>query len=216
MTEPRPFGFDTDFSGDPLAAPPAPSLARRKRVYLAEEVDALRDEAMRQGEATAVALTESARATALAELAQAVRTGLTQLNAAVVEHKASAADLTLRCARLIAGGALERLPKAPLEAALEALAREFEGQARLVIRSGDPSLTQADVAAAAEAAGFPGQVALRPMPGAAAAFEIIWGDGEARFDPEAIAARIADAFASALAAEGLAPAPAPHHSPTGA
>ncbi|MEW6019697.1 MAG: flagellar assembly protein FliH, partial [Pseudomonadota bacterium] len=63
----------------------------------------------------------------------------------------------------------------------------------------EPVVTQA-----AQAIGFAGQIVLRSdgaLPGAA--FTLDFGDGSARFDPQAAAQRVAAALHEALAAEGL-------------
>ncbi|MBS0298115.1 MAG: flagellar assembly protein FliH [Proteobacteria bacterium] len=206
MTEPRKFDFDNDFGAGPAIfhAPPMGAL-KRKRVYLAEEVDEIRAAALREGEEAAGARAAEAQAHALAQIAEHARAGLTVLAQVACEHKASSAELALKAARVIAGGALEQFPHAPVAAALEALAREIESQPRLVVRMADPNeALQALVEGAARDAGFDGQIAFRIEPGpSVAAFAIEWADGKAGFDPEAAAQRISEAFASALAAEGL-------------
>src|SRR3569623_1446778 len=208
MTEPRKFGFDNDFSGAAavvsgmgggMAAP------KRKRAYLAEEVDEIRAAALREGEASATARAAEAQAQAVAQIAEHARAGLTVLAQVACEHKAASAELALKAARVIAGGALDRFPDAPVTAALEALAREIESQPRLVVRMADPDARlQSVVEDAARDAGFTGQVVFRAAPGpTAAAIAIEWADGKAAFDPDDAARRISEAFASALAAEGL-------------
>jgi flagellar assembly protein FliH len=201
MSQPRPFTFGADF-GDSPAVVAAP---RRKRVYLAEEVDQVREAALREGEASAVAAAQQAQAQALAQIADAARQALGALAQVALEHKTGAAELALAAARRIADAALDRFPEAPLRAALDALSREIEGQPRLVVRMGSASETiQAAVEEAAEQAGFAGQIVFRPEPGPVrAAFALEWADGKAAFDPAAAAARIAETLEAALAAEGL-------------
>lgn len=212
MTEPRKFGFDNDFSGagtvvsgQGLGMGGVMAAPRRKRVYLAEEVDEIRAEALREGEAGATARAQQAQAQALAQIAEHARAGLAALAEVACEHKAGSAELALKAARVIAGGALDRFPQAPVTAALEALAREIESQPRLVVRMAAPDAElQSAVESAAQDAGFAGQVVFRAEPGPnVAAFTIEWADGKAAFDPDAAAQRISEAFASALASEGL-------------
>jgi flagellar assembly protein FliH len=63
---------------------------------------------------------------------------------------------------------------------------------------------QAELESAAHAIGYPGQIVARAEPDMpAAAFHLDWGEGRAAFDPEAAAARVAEALDAALAAEGL-------------
>jgi flagellar assembly protein FliH len=206
MTEPVKFSFDNDFGEAAAifhAAPMGP--LKRKRVYLAEEVEEIRLAAIREGETSATVRAQEMQAQALAQIAEHARAGLTVLAQVACEHKAASAELTLKAARVIAGGALERFPEAPVLAALEALTREIETQPRLIVRMGDASeAVQAAVEEAARDAGFAGQIVFRPEPGPAnAAFALEWGDGKAGFNPDEASARVAEAFAAVLAAEGL-------------
>ena len=128
------------------------------------------------------------------------------------EHRAGSAELALTAARKVADAALERFPHAPVEAALQALAREVEAAPRLVVRcvAADPGRLEADLARAAETAGYPGQVLVKAEPGApTAAFILDWGEGRAAFDPATAAARIETALRGALIAEGLHAEPLP-------
>jgi flagellar assembly protein FliH len=195
----RPFSFDTDFGHAGAAAP------RAKRVYLAAEVEEIRQAARKEGERVAVAEAEAAQARLLAEIAGCAKAALASLAQAAHEHKQGSAELALAAARVIASGALARFPEAPIKAALEALAREVEAQPRLVVRLADPGekLRSAVETALAEA-GFAGQLAFRADPDLpAAGFVIEWADGRAGFDPKEAERRIAESFEAALAAEGL-------------
>ncbi len=91
-------------------------------------------------------------------------------------------------------------------AALEALAREVEAQPRLTLSAApaDRERAQAALAPVAERIGYPGALTVRADGRLApAAFVLDWGDGRAAFDPAAAAARVEQALAAALAAEGL-------------
>ncbi len=200
MAEHRPFNFDNDF-GDAGHAP-----QRRKRVYLSDEVDAIRASALSEGEDAVAARAKQAEVHALTEIAEACRQALSTLADVVRDHRRDAAELALVAARKIAGGALDRFPEAPIKAALETLGREIEAQPRLLIRIAEPSEALRDAVEGAVAdAGFAGQVAFRadPEAGSAAAFVIEWSDGRAAFDPAEVALRIAQSFESALAADGV-------------
>jgi flagellar assembly protein FliH len=210
MTQSRPFQFDTDF-GDGAHVIPS---ARRKRVYVADEVDVLVEAARREGEASAMAQAEAARAHALKQIADAARAGLSVLTESAFAHKQAAAELALIAARKIAGGALEMFPGAPIEAALGVLAREIEAAPRLVIRLSDSDAElQEIIEEAARDGGFAGQIAFKSVPGApTASFALEWPDGRAGFDPEAAAQQVSDAIHAALAAdenrgEGFSPDP---------
>jgi flagellar assembly protein FliH len=201
MNTPRPFNFDTVF--DEVGGVRAP--VRPKRNYLPEEVEAIRAEAYRDGEASAVAAAQQAQAAALAEISEAARAGLTVLARVAHAHREASADLALACGRTIADAALDQFPHAPIQAALVALAGEIETAPRLIIRAAaaDDAIT-ARLEAVARDAGFPGQIVVKPEPGATrAAFVVEWGDGKAAFDPAAAAERVKVAIHEALAAEGL-------------
>ena len=201
------FTFDTVFDGGRVIAPTRP-----KRNFTQDEVDAIRAEAFAAGERSAQAEAERLAAAALGEVAGLVRQGLAALVTVAHDHRAGSAELALTAARKVADAALEQFPHAPLEAALQALARELDAAPRLVVRCAcaDPARLEANLARAAEQAGFPGQVVLKPEPGpAGAAFVLDWGEGRAAFDPAAAAARIEQALAAALTAEGLHAEPLP-------
>jgi flagellar assembly protein FliH len=196
----RKFSFDTVFDGggDVISAP------ARKRTYSADEAEVLRQTAYREGEAAARAALQGRQAQALGELAEAARQGLAALSQVAHNHRVHAAGLAMACGKAIADAALARFPEAPLQAAMESLAREFNDAPRLTLRTSvDPAAITEAVEKLAGEIGYPGQVVVKAEPGDAAAFSLDWGDGSAVFNPEATAARIADVVAAALAAERL-------------
>jgi flagellar assembly protein FliH len=199
--EMRKFTFETVFEG----AHPIGGNAYR-RLYSADEAEALALQARAEGEAAAMRRLEADTARALAELAEAAKAALPTLAVAAHQHRAGSAELALACARQIADAACERFPDAPLQAALAALAREVEATPKLILRA-PPALIdrlQAALTETAEAIGFAGQIIARADPGLPlAAFVLDWGDGAAAFDPAGAAARVAEALEGALAAEGL-------------
>lgn len=203
MTQPRKFSFDTEFSdaGLVVSAPPP----RPKRFFTPEEVEAIRQQAYREGETSAVARAEEAHAHALAVLAEQARSGLSVLAQVAHEHKTGCAELALVAARRVADAALDRFPTAALEAALEALAQELESAPRLVVRMAQvDERVQSAVEDVARAIGFAGQIVFKAEPGpVAATFVVEWGDGRAVFDPQGAAERVDAAVRAALAAEGL-------------
>jgi flagellar assembly protein FliH len=201
MADVRKFTFDNEFEGARSASPGA-----YRRLFSGAEVEVLVAKAHAEGEAAAMQSIEAATAGALGEIAQATRAALATLAAAAHDHRIGAAELALACARQIADAACERFPEAPLQAALAALAREIEAAPRLTLRAHPPLVErlQAALAETAEAIGYPGQILVRADPAMApAAFSLDWGDGSAVFDPAGAAARVAEALAGALAAEGL-------------
>lgn len=214
MSQPRPFSFDTVFDDAGVVTAQAP---RPKRHFLPEEVEAIRQQAYREGEAAAGARALQAQAQALAEIAAVTRQAMGALARVAHDHRAGAAELSLACARAIADAALDRFPTAPLEAALGLLAGEVEAAPRLIVRtaSADPDIAE-KLEALVHEHGLPGQVLVRQEPGPdAAAFTLDWGDGKAAYDPAAAARRVAEALAEALEAEGLhaeplIPEDAPH------
>jgi flagellar assembly protein FliH len=205
MSEPlhQKFGFDTVFDGEGEVAYAAP---RPKRLYTAEEVEALRQQAYADGERQALASMQALQAQALAGVADAAVQALGKLAEVAHEHRVGSAELALACAGAIADAALKQFPQAPLQAALESLAREVEAQPRLVV-SAAPDLAEglAEVLAQTAAAiGFTGQIVVRPTPGLTpAAFTLDFGDGAAAFDPAQAAERVAAVLTAALASEGL-------------
>lgn len=203
----RPFAFDTVFDGERVIAP-----VRPKTAFSADEVEAARASGHAEGQRSAVARAEAEAASALSQAARAIRAGLAALTALAHEHRTASAELALACGRAVAGAALDAFPEAAATAALHALAREIEAQPRLVVRApraGAERLAAA-LERAAEQAGFAGALVVKPDPALApAAFQFDWGEGRARFDPAAAAARMGDALTAALAAEGLHAEPPP-------
>src|SRR5579871_6082850 len=183
----RKFTFDTVFDGDGEVAS-APALA--KRFFAVDEVERIRERAFEEGQRSVVARAEETKA--LAHVAH--------------EHTTACAELALASARTIAGEALERFPTVAAEAALVALAREVEAAPKLTVRAAPELVSdlQAALDETGRAIGFAGQIVVKDDPSLPlAAFVLDWGDGRADFDPDAAAARVAEALRTALAAEGL-------------
>ncbi|HWA60857.1 MAG TPA: flagellar assembly protein FliH [Caulobacteraceae bacterium] len=203
MAEPRKFEFDTVFDGKgTVVSAPQPY----RRVFPAEEVERIRAQARAEGEAAANARVQAQTAQALAQIADAARAALSTLVQVAHEHRVGSADLAMAAARKIADAACDRFPDAPAQAALAALAREIESTPRLVVTAPADHVEtiQAAVEETAQAIGFSGQIVVRADPAMPrAAFVFDWGDGRAAFDPDAAAARVAEALEAALAAEGL-------------
>jgi flagellar assembly protein FliH len=198
----RAFSFDTVFDevGNYTPAP------RPGRSLTPPEVEQVRAAAFAEGERSAVAAAEQRQADALADIAAAARQAFSALAAVAQEHRETSADLAMACAAKIADAALDSAPQAPVQAALAALSREIEGVPRLMAKVAPDAVerVQAALDETAQAIGFPGQIQVRTADGmGAAAFVLDWGDGRAAFDPEAAKQRVAEALASALAAEGL-------------
>ncbi len=196
------FSFDTVFGGDDDVAFASP---RPKRIYSAEEAEALGKLAFAEGERQALTSMAALQAQALAEISEACQHALGRLADVAHEHRIGASDLALACARAIADAALDHFPEAPMRVALESLAREIEATPRLVV-STSPELAEglsAMLSQTANAIGFTGQIQVRPNPDLAkAAFTLDFGDGAASFDPGKAAERVAEALTAALAAEG--------------
>ncbi len=197
------FGFDTIFAGDGGVTEASP---RPKRLFSGEEAGALAAEAFAKGERQALESMQASQAQALSEIAQACEMALERLATVAHGHRQGSANLALACAKVLADAALAQFPRAPLEAALEALAREIEAAPRLVITVA-PELAEglADtLSESAKTQGFAGQIVVRPATGLAhAAFTLDFGDGAAAFDPAQAAERITTALNAALASEGL-------------
>lgn len=194
------FEFGTVFGdgGRVLAHQP-----REKKAYTPEEVEAIRQEAYSEGEASALVRVQMTQAAAVQALADAAHQGLGTLNDTVNHYKHACVDLALVCAQKIAAEALERFPDAPVTAALHALGQEIETTLRLVLYANTPS--EELKAAAMEAgayAGFAGQIQFRDKPALPkGAFEIVWSDGRAEFNPQLAAEALEKALHEALEAE---------------
>lgn len=203
MTGPVKFAFDTEFDARGDVAYVAP---RPKRLFPAEEVEQIREAARAEGERAALASIAAQQAAALSQIAAACGQALPRLAEVAHEHRQGSAALALACGRAIADAALERFPTAPVQAALETLAREIDAQPRLVVMAG-PDLAEALQGLLEDTArglGFEGAVVVKPEPGyPAAAFTLDFGDGQATFDPAQAAERVTQTLIAALAAEGL-------------
>jgi len=197
------FGFDTVFDG---AGDVAFAAMRPKRLYAADEVEHIRQRAFAEGEAAAAAAAASAQSAALVAIAEACRQALPKLAEVAHEHRVGSAELALACARAIADAALLRFPQAPVQAALEVLAREIEAAPRLIVATA-PDMAeeiQALLTQTAQAVSYPGAIVVRGQAGMKpGAFSLDFGDGVAAFDPDAATARVAAALDAALASEGL-------------
>jgi flagellar assembly protein FliH len=195
----KPFAFDTEFDGSG-AVIAAGAFRPAKRAYLPAEVEALVAQARLQAREEALAEVESVRAMALAAIGEAVARFAPALARVAQANREQAASLALEVGRALAAGALERLPHAPLQAALEQLGQELDASPRLVVRaSGLDETARAEIETLCADAGFRGLVAFRDEPGmAGAAFTLEWADGRADFDPAEAAGRIAQALNLAL------------------
>ena len=197
------FGFDTVFDN---AGDVAYAAQRPKRLFPADEVEVLRTQAFAEGERQALGSMAALQAQALSQIAAVVGQALPKLAGVAHDHREGSAELALACARAIADAALAKFPHAPIQAALENLAREIEASPRVIVTV-QPDLAegvQAALEETAQAIGYPGAIQVRAAPGVGpAAFTLDFGDGSAAFDPAAAAARVAAALDAALAAEGL-------------
>ena len=201
QTNAKRFIFDTVFDGETVTVAPRP-----KRTFTPEDMEAVRAEAFAAGERSATARAEAEQARALGEIAAAARGALGALTRVAHDHRSDSAALSLAAARKIAGAALDAFPEAPVVAALSALARELEVVPRLVVQvgGGDLARLEASLSAAADQAGFGGQIVVKADAGLArAAFVLDWGDGRASFDPEDASQKVGAALETALLAEGL-------------
>jgi flagellar assembly protein FliH len=197
----RPFAFDTEF-GAGGAVLSTVAFKPMKRAYLPAEVEALLAQARLEAREAALAEVESLRVMAASAIGQALASGVPALTEVARAHREQSAALALAAARVIAAAALDRFPAGPLQAAIETLAQEIDASPRLLVRAAGLDDEARDMIARLCAdAGFTGVVAFHEQPGPAAAFALEWADGRAEFDPDGVAARLADALNSALAAE---------------
>ncbi|EGF91435.1 protein flbE [Asticcacaulis biprosthecium C19] len=176
---------------------------REKKAYTPDEVEAIRAQAYADGETSAQARAQMAQAAAIQALADAAHQGLGTINDSVNHYKRACVDLALICAQKIAAESLAHFPQAPVVATLEALGQEIETTARLVVHANNPS--EELKAAAMEAgayAGFAGQIQFRDKPSfPKGAFEILWSDGRAEFNPQQVVEALEKALHEALDAD---------------
>ncbi len=200
MTQHQKFDFGTVFGdGGNVVA----QSKREKKFFTPDEVEAIRAEAYADGENSATARAQMMQASAIQELASFAAEGLGQLQEAIHAHKAECVKLALVCAQRIAAEALDRFPEAPVAATLEALGQEIEKATRLVLLSSNPDDALKGAAQdAAHMAGFPGAIQFRETPQMPkGAFEIVWSDGRASFDPDQVFNALEAALSEALDAE---------------
>lgn len=199
--EHKKFEFGTVFGdGGRVVSTPAP---REKKFFTPEEVEAVRKQALAQGENSALARAQMAQAAAVQDLANAAQQGLHGLTDAIHAHKEAAVKLALVCAQKIACEALDRFPEAAMTAALEALGQEIELASRLVLYAADPSDELKAAAMEASAmSGFGGHITFRDKPSLPkGAFEVAWSDGRAEFNPQQVFDALEHALTEALEAE---------------
>lgn len=203
MAELPKFAFDTEFdaTGGVAFQPPRP-----KRAFTPDEVEEIRKAALAEGEKAGLASVAAEQARALAIIAAACTQALPRLAEVAHEHRVGSANLALACGRRIADAALERFPEAPVQAALDALAREIETAPRLVVAAAPDvaAKLQAVLEETASRIGYSGAIQVRAEAGfGPCAFTLDFGDGSAAYDPAAAAQRVTQALEAALAAEGL-------------
>ena len=198
----RPFAFDTEFDSSG-AVVSSTNWQPVKRAYLPSEVEALVAQARSEGHAQALAEVDSRRSQAIADLSGTLTASLPRLTSVVETYREQTADLAMATGRALAFAALDRLPRAALQAALEELGREIDASPRLVIAmAGLDDAARAEIETLCANVGYAGAVRFRDEPGLAqAAFTLEWADGRAAFDPEDTFARLSAAVARALAAD---------------
>jgi flagellar assembly protein FliH len=198
----RPFDFDTEFDSSG-AVVRATSWQPVKRAYLPAEVEALVAQSRSEGRAEALAEVDSRRSQAIADLGAALTASLPRLDGVVQTYREQTADLALATGRALAFAALDRMPQAAVQAALEELGREIDASPRLVIAmAGLDEAGRSEIESLCANVGYAGAVRFRDEPGLAqAAFELEWADGRAAFDPAETFTRLAAAVARALASD---------------
>ncbi|WP_245157522.1 flagellar assembly protein FlbE [Brevundimonas sp. A19_0] len=202
----QPFSFDTEFdaTGNVVRASAWQPV---KRAYSPAEVEALVADARSEGRAQALAELDSRRAQAIADLSAALAASLPRLGGVIETYREQTAELALATGRALASTALERMPHAALQAALEELGREIDASPRLVVAmAGLDEAARSEIEALCASTGYAGAVRFRDEPGlATAAFELEWADGRAAFDAAEAYARLEAAVARALAADRTEP-----------
>jgi flagellar assembly protein FliH len=167
-----------------------------KHSYKPQEVEEIRIKAFEDGLNRAEESLVKAQSLALDSLTMAVHESLRQLDSLLEENRQNSLKLCLAMARKLAGTTLERDPNLPLEEALASLSLELKRQPNLwIAHQGISDEAQMNIKQNLRDKGFKGAIHWQLRPHEPKAwFEIEWGEGRARFDPE----RIIDEIVKAL------------------
>ena len=194
--KPRKFTFEQHFDAGP--APRSAAMAKQKKFYTPEEVEAAKAEAYERGRGSLEAIAAQAQNLALGQIAEAAMAALRTLESLAAEARAEALQTGLAAARRIAGAALERYPLDTIEDTIAHCLAQTAHEPRIVIHVADrvAEALKARLAALADDIGFSGRlVVAATRQGGAADCRLEWTDGGVERDAAVIAARIDDALA---------------------
>jgi flagellar assembly protein FliH len=186
------FTFDTEFlpGGDRMAAA---AKARQRRTLSNEELEAIADQARREGECAATIRASDQLDRTIAALAIALRAALDQSRAEIEAVRAEAAAIALAMARRLAPAALAACPAGDVERALRQAMHQAIGEPRITLRAGAPVIEALRGAAEtiAREEGYDGRVLLAADPAMEGAdCRIEWRGGGAERSGAAIDAAL--------------------------
>jgi flagellar assembly protein FliH len=191
------FTFDTEFRSDKDFVSTA-ALARQKKAYTHDEIDALCAEARMAGLEAGQVRAQEAIAAAIAGLTSTIRAVLQQTQRDIETLRAEAADVALAAARKLARTAIAAAPQQEVELALREAMHLAIGEPRLVVRAAPAVLAALEdaVETMAAAEGFDGRVVLSGDPHANGAdCRIEWRGAGIERTQECIESALADLIA---------------------
>lgn len=190
------FTFDTHFDDGTPQAPVAQSRSRKS--YSADEIEAIRTEARKEGRSAADILATQSVAVAIGQLASAVLTALQAMDEEIEAMRAEAASLAFTAAKKLAGASLNALPDEEVAKALHIALHQAIGEPRVVVKT-TPDLARRIEKRAAEIAaqeGFEGRMQFVPDSTLAGAdCRIEWRGGGIERSQAAIETAVSDLIA---------------------
>lgn len=202
MKQARAFSFDTEF------APDGAIVREGKKRLSPEEIEAECAQAYERGKADAYAAAERDVAAQMQTLASAASAILARLGAESRSMREEALLVAMAAARKISGAALDAFGAETTLSALEAAMDALRAQPRLLVRLAPAAAEtlRPRIGDLCAAHGYAGAVLVRADENIKqGAVSIDWTDGLVTHDPQAIAARVEDLIAAALASRQAPP-----------
>ncbi len=197
MANIRKYAFDTEFTPDGGILSTAP------KKFEADEVEAERKIAYKQGADDALAAAERQTAAALQALADKMTTIITKLEGESRAMRDEAARVALAASRKIAGAALDAYGEERAISAIEAVMDSLRHNPRLIVKLAPEACDtlKPRIEAMADQHGYGGAILVRAQPGMRAGeVSIDWSDGIISMNPDNTAKHIEDLIEAALAA----------------
>jgi len=180
MQQPRPikFNFDNVFGDDGSAQQPVAPRARS--TYSVDEVETIRRETLVLGKVDAEAQAAAARAAALGEIAQGLKTVMATVDAAILTTRQESALVALAVGHKLAESALAAFPLKEIEALVADCLQKLHREPRLVVRvsPGCAEAIRAEIDAVCEQQGYAGRLIVIAEPSLTGAdCHVEWADG---------------------------------------